>query len=384
MKATRSPSRWAGGSTPRPPPATGRRSPKRWDNSTGVRRIQVDLEGVAYCDGAGAGLLIEIQRTIHGKEIELTLSGAPEPLRRMLSMFPVEKFLDVHRRPPPVSPIVVVGKATVEVLQLAAETIAFIGEVMAEAFRVARHPRLLRWADALLTVERAGVDAVPIVLLLSFLFGLILAFQSAMPLKQFGAEVYVADFLAIALMRELGPLLTSVILAGRSGSAFAAELGTMQVNEEIAALKTMGLSPVRFLALPRVLAGGFVCPLLSVFSILVGLVGGAVVLLAMGYPPRHVRGPRAAGVEIHGPHQRPREGRGLRPARVRNGLLAGIANGTRRQRGGPIHHPRRRVGTGVDHRGRRRLRRPVLCHWNLTTNPWNPQPTQPIARPSSR
>jgi phospholipid/cholesterol/gamma-HCH transport system permease protein len=114
--------------------------------------------------------------------------------------------------------------------------------------------------------------------------GLIIAFQAAMPMGQFGAEIFVADLIALGMLRELGPLMTAIVLAGRSASAFAAELGTMKVNEEIDALSTMGLDPVRFLVVTRVLAALVMTPLLTIFANLVGLIGGAVVLLSLGFP----------------------------------------------------------------------------------------------------
>jgi phospholipid/cholesterol/gamma-HCH transport system permease protein len=114
--------------------------------------------------------------------------------------------------------------------------------------------------------------------------GLIMAFQAAVPLGQFGAQIFVANLIGLAILRELGPLMTAIVLAGRSGSAFAAELGTMKVREEIDALKTMGLEPVRFLVVPRVIAALVMTPLLTVFADLVGLMGGSVVLLSLGFP----------------------------------------------------------------------------------------------------
>ncbi len=135
-----------------------------------------------------------------------------------------------------------------------------------------------------LAVEQAGVDAFPIIALIGILLGLILAFQSAMPMRRFGADIFVADLLGLAMLREMGPLITAIILAGRSGSAFAAELGTMKVREEIDALSTMGLEPVRFLVLPRVLAAVAVTPLLTMFANLFGLIGGAVVMRSLGFP----------------------------------------------------------------------------------------------------
>jgi phospholipid/cholesterol/gamma-HCH transport system permease protein len=133
----------------------------------------------------------------------------------------------------------------------------------------------------------------PIITLMGFLIGLILAFQSAAQLKTLGAEVFVSDLVAVSVVRELGPLMTAILIAGRSGSAFAAELGTMKVNEEIDALTTMGLAPVRFLVVPRVLAGVLVTPLLTLYFDLLALVGGALVVGSFGHPlitfAHHVR-----------------------------------------------------------------------------------------------
>ena len=146
------------------------------------------------------------------------------------------------------------------------------------------HPGRFRFRDAALAFERAGFDGLPITSVIGFLLGLILAFESAASLQMFGVEVYVADLIAIGLFRELGPLVTAIILAGRSGSAFAAEIGTMKVDEELDALTTFGLPPVRFLVMPRVVAATLAMPVLTIFAELAGLVGGAIVLQLMRVP----------------------------------------------------------------------------------------------------
>ncbi|HET7909118.1 MAG TPA: ABC transporter permease, partial [Nitrospira sp.] len=177
-----------------------------------------------------------------------------------------------------------IGRATTVIWRDIVTLIAFIGELSAALASAARCPRLVRWKDAMVTAELAGVNALPIISLLGFLLGLIMAFQSAIPMRQFGADIYVANLIGLSMLRELGPLLTAIILAGRSGSAFAAELGTMKVSEELDALTTMGLEPVRFLVVPRVIAAVAMTPLLSVFAGLLGLIGGAVVMLSLGFP----------------------------------------------------------------------------------------------------
>ena len=146
------------------------------------------------------------------------------------------------------------------------------------------HPRRFRFGDAARAFERACCDGLPITTLIGFLLGMILAFESAAALQRFGAEVYVADMIAIGLFRELGPLITAVVLAGRTGSAFAAEIGTMKVDEELDALTTFGLPPVRFLVMPRVVAATLAMPALTIFAELAGLVGGSIVLQLMNVP----------------------------------------------------------------------------------------------------
>ena len=161
---------------------------------------------------------------------------------------------------------------------------AFLGEMAAEGAGMIMHPHRFRFGDAARAFERACCDGLPITTLIGFLLGLILAFESAAALQRFGAEVYVADMIAIGLFRELGPLITAVVLAGRTGSAFAAEIGTMKVDEELDALTTFGLPPVRFLVLPRLMAATLAMPVLTICAELAGLVGGALVLRLMGVP----------------------------------------------------------------------------------------------------
>src|SRR5438105_1545464 len=145
-------------------------------------------------------------------------------------------------------------------------------------------PRRIRWKDVLYTCEQVGVNALPIVALISFLLGIILAFQSAVPMKQFGAEIFVADLVGLSILRELGPLMTAILLAGRSGAAFAAEIGTMKVNEELNALTTMGLDPVRFLVVTRIIAALLMMPLLVIFADLIGILGGALTMVSFNIP----------------------------------------------------------------------------------------------------
>ena len=177
-----------------------------------------------------------------------------------------------------------VGRRVCEMAAAAHESLAFLGETAVCALSLLVRPRSFRLRDSALAFERASFDALPVTTGIGFLLGLILAFESAAALQRFGAEVYVADMIAIGLFRELGPLITAVVLAGRTGSAFAAEIGTMKVDEELDALTTFGLPPVRFLVLPRLMAATLAMPVLTICAELAGLVGGALVLRMMGVP----------------------------------------------------------------------------------------------------
>ena len=177
-----------------------------------------------------------------------------------------------------------IGRRCVAKTKDARDCFAFLGETVVCSLTAIVHPHQFRFLDAALAFQRASYGGLPITIGIGFLLGVILAFQSAAALQQFGVEVYIADLLAIALFRELGPIITSIILAGRSGSAFAAEIGIMKVNEELDALTTMGLPPVRFLVLPRVVAATLAMPILTVFAELAGLIGGAIVLELMNVP----------------------------------------------------------------------------------------------------
>lgn len=177
-----------------------------------------------------------------------------------------------------------VGRAAVTWGENVGSSLAVLGETFVCALTAIFCPRQFRFGDSALAFQRATFDGLPITTGIGFLLGIILAFQSAAALQQFGVEVYISDLLTIALFRELGPLVTAIILAGRSGSAFAAEIGTMKVNEELDALTTMGLPPVRFLVLPRVVAATLAMPILTIFAELAGLIGGAIVLQVMNVP----------------------------------------------------------------------------------------------------
>jgi len=165
------------------------------------------------------------------------------------------------------------------------ESLDYAGETFVASLGTFLHPSRFRFRDFFLAFQRASYDALPISAGIGFLLGLILAFESAAALQMFALQSYVADLLSIGLFRELGPVMTAIVLAGRSGSAYAAQIGAMKVNEELNALVTMGIQPVRFLVLPRIAAAALAMPILTIFAELAGLCGGALVLSAMDVPP---------------------------------------------------------------------------------------------------
>jgi phospholipid/cholesterol/gamma-HCH transport system permease protein len=250
---------------------------------TRARRIVVDAAGVEHCDGAGIALLVDLLRQRPAGEVAIeNLKPHFDALLKQFDPAVLKQDLD----PPPKrgSSIEEIGAIAADLGRDMREQIAFVGEASLALFDAMRHPRSVRWKDVWHICERVGADALPIVGLISFLVGVILAFQSAIPMKRFGAEIFVADLIGLAMLRELAPLMTAILLAGRSGAAFAAEIGTMKVNQEVDALTTMGLDPVRFLVTTRILAALLMTPLLTLFADLISLLGGALTMQSFAIP----------------------------------------------------------------------------------------------------
>ena len=260
-----------------------------WDVALGAvsaaRDVRVDCAGVDYCGGAGFALFVALEEAAGRHGARVRVDGLAARFRELYDGLEREKLSAVSE------PERGHGGWVADVGYIASERAGdwraeaeFVGEVGAGLVSLARHPRNLRLREWWRIVEKAGSNALPIVGLVSFLTGVIIAFQAAMPMRQFGVDIFVVNLVALAITRELGPIMTAIVLAGRTGSAFAAEIGTMKVNEEVAALTTMGLNPVRFLAVPRVLAGIAVTPLLTVYSMAAGIAGGLVVLMLIDFP----------------------------------------------------------------------------------------------------
>jgi len=243
------------------------------------RPVVLDLADVEYFDSGGGAVLLTLRQRLARTGRTLRIPRSTPAIDGFLELVDDEAVLAplVESAPRDTGFAPRVGAATLKVLSDARELLAFTGELILGLRDAVLHPRRVRWRETWQYMERTGVDALPIVALISFLMGLITAFQAAVQLTQFGADVYIANLVGLSISRELGPLMTAIIAAGRSGAAFAAEIGTMKVSEEIDALNTMGLDRTRFLVTPKVIALLVMLPALTVFSDVVGLFGGLTV-----------------------------------------------------------------------------------------------------------
>src|SRR5215468_3263397 len=244
-----------------------------------TRRMEFDLSGVDHLDGAATALLLDLRSELVAAGAAAEIVGAQGPVLAMLQLYGAHPPRPSAKDPP--AQIGILDQIGHEVLTTVAETrlLDFIGDVSIAGAQALRRPSTINWADVPHLMERAGADGLPIVAMINFLVGMVTAFQAAIQLKQVGANIFVADLVGLSMTRELAPLMTAIIVAGRSGSAFAAELGTMRVSEEIDALRTLGLDPFHFLVFPRVFALAVVLPLLTIFADLIGIAGGMLVAM---------------------------------------------------------------------------------------------------------
>jgi phospholipid/cholesterol/gamma-HCH transport system permease protein len=239
--------------------------------------LTFDLSGVEAVDGGSMALLVQTRWSLQATGVECAFAGATGTTARLLSLYggDVSPAAEVAVAAPGF--LAGVGARTLERLDEVRLLLDFVGRMVRALGGVLRHPGTANVRAIAPLLARTGADALPIVVLVTFLIGFVMGFQSAAQLEQFGADIYVADLVGLSITRELGPLMTAIIVSGRSGAAFAAELGTMSVSEEIDALRTLGIGPLRFLVFPRVLALVVALPLLTLFGDLMGLFGGLVV-----------------------------------------------------------------------------------------------------------
>ncbi|HPD56784.1 MAG TPA: ABC transporter permease [Smithellaceae bacterium] len=241
--------------------------------------INMDFSDVSYLDSAAALSLMQIQKYFKAQNIKSSFVNLTGEAKRIFSVIDeqtlTKKSCKTEKRPD--SFFVQIGDAFIQLMRDFIEVVEFVGELLTALLYTLLNPRSLRVKDVLFYMKRAGVDGLPIVGLISVLIGLIIAFMSFLQLKQVGANIYVPSLVSFAMVKELGPIMTAILVAGRSGSAFAAEIGTMVVNEEVDALKIMGFDPIRFLAVPKVIAMIIVVPILTIYADFFGVIGGLIV-----------------------------------------------------------------------------------------------------------
>jgi phospholipid/cholesterol/gamma-HCH transport system permease protein len=244
----------------------------------GARRlVRVELGGIVTIDGACMALLVHLRNELATRGVRCELSGGSPAVRHIVELYAGRRPPRARRKRHPRSAVEQVGDASVRVFEEIVAMLDFLGQIVVAAGDTLRHPRRMNVRDVALTMERGGADAAPIVMLINFLIGFVMAYQSALQLEQFGAGIYVADLVGVSMTRELGPLMTAIILCGRTGAAFAAELGTMKVSEEVDALRTLGFLPLPYLVMPRIAGLMLVAPLLTLVADCVGIAGGMLV-----------------------------------------------------------------------------------------------------------
>jgi phospholipid/cholesterol/gamma-HCH transport system permease protein len=252
------------------------------DQHPSVKRIVFDATELGSWDSSLPIFFFEISKLAAKKKTEVQKDGLPAGVRQLIDLATaVPKKEDASQTVSRAGFFTRVGSDVTHFAKSAGELVTFIGAAFEAFLRMITGRARFRFSDLGLFLQEAGAQAVPIVSLISFLVGLILAFVGILQLSMFGAQVYVADLVGIAMVREMGAIMTGIIMAGRTGAAYAAQLGTMQVNEEIDALETLAIPPMEFLVLPRMVALAVMMPLLVLYADLMGILGGALVAVGM-------------------------------------------------------------------------------------------------------
>ena len=270
----------------------------------------VDASKIQALDTVGAWILQTLVKRVGAQAEPAALQGLTPRFTKLMEtvvgLRPAPGPDVPHSEHPPQSAVENVGRWCVggmgNVIEQAGAMLAFVGESAFTVWRCVTHPGLIRWRAVAFNIRSAGVNALPIVGLLAFLLGVVVAYQSADQLRQYGANIFVADLIGVSMLREFAPLITAIIIAGRSGSAYAAQIGTMAVTEEIDAMRTLGLSPQEMLVLPKLLAMLVVMPLLTVFADVLGVLGGMVLAraqLGVGFPEFTDRLVKAVGMSTY-------------------------------------------------------------------------------------
>ena len=249
------------------------------------RKVIIDSSKLVDADTPGINYFIKLRDLSAEAGFDYELKNLAPEYQKLINLF--DNYVNENQPKEKKSENIItsLGRGTVESLNSSYESVTFIGEVMIGFFRYFLNPSKIRFKDILVTSEKLGVNAFFIIALVNFLVGLVIAFQSAIPLSEYGGTIFVADLLVLSVFKELGPLMTAIVVNGRSSSAFAAEIGTMKVNEEIDALTTMGINKIRFLVMPKFIATLIMLPILTMFGILFAMLGGLVVMMSLGFPP---------------------------------------------------------------------------------------------------
>ena len=257
------------------------------EGKPGVRNLVFDTRELTSWDSGLLTFLMNVGTLCSRQKILLNRDGLPPGAKRLLELaLAVPEKTDARQAEGRVGFLSHLGNQTVDLFRSAGEMLEFLGDAVIAILRLLRGKAQYRRSDLGLIMQAVSAQALPIVALICFLVGLILAFIGAIQLKLFGAQLYVADLVGIAMVRLMAAIMTGIVMAGRTGGAFAAQLGTMQVNQEIDALKTLGISPMEFLVLPRMLALAVMMPLLCLYANIMGILGGMVVgvgLLDIGF-----------------------------------------------------------------------------------------------------
>ena len=253
----------------------------------GSTEVEVDVSGVDLLDGGSAALLAAAAVQHEARGVVVRFAGAGPDTLRLLNLYDCRRSASCEL-PVPTQPGVLadIGNFTVDTVNQTRAILAFIGDLVAGTVHAIRRPRSVHLGELGALIERAGADGIPIIMLINFLVGAILGLQGAIQLHRFGGDAFLANLVGLSVVRELGPLMTAILVTGRSGAAYAAELGTMTVNEEVDALRTLGQDPQRFLVFPRVLALLVVLPVLTIIGDVIGSLGGlAIAVSYLQQPP---------------------------------------------------------------------------------------------------
>ena len=244
--------------------------------------LEVDASSLTDWDSALICFLVDLWKRCERSDVTLDLSSLPSGARRLVDLaLAVPEREGAARSDRLAGFVESLGRDVLDSLKSTGEMLDFLGQSFIALGRVARGRARFRMSDLYLIFDQCGPEALPIVTLIGFLVGTILGFVGLVQLEQFGANIFVANLVAVAMVRELGGMMTGIIMAGRTGAAFAAQLGAMNVNDEIAAFRTVGIDPVEFLVLPRMLALIIAVPLLTIYANIVGMLGGSVVTTAL-------------------------------------------------------------------------------------------------------